>query len=69
MSVTADNLNPFICKVRRRLAGLTVAELAERLGWPVQWIAEYEAGDEQALSIRSRAKLADALEQAGIVSE
>lgn len=69
MSLTADNLDPFICKARRRLAGLTVADLSERLGWPVQWIAEYEAGDEQALSKRALGKLADALEQAGVVNE
>jgi transcriptional regulator with XRE-family HTH domain len=69
MTVTVDTLTPFICRARRRLAGLTVAELADRLGWPVEWIAEFEGGDAEAISKRSRAKLADALEQAGAADD
>ena len=59
--VTADTLTPFICRARRRLAGLTVADLADRLGWPAERIAEYERGG--SLSASLRAALADALEQ------
>jgi transcriptional regulator with XRE-family HTH domain len=67
--VTGETLTPDVCRARRRLAGLSLAELAACVGWPVQWIAEYEAGDSEAISKRSRGKLADALEKAGIVNE
>jgi len=67
--VTADTLNPHVCRARRQLAGLTLAELAARVRLPVEWLAEYERGDAEALSPRARGKLADALEQAGIVNE
>lgn len=66
MSVTGDTLTPFICRARRRLAGLTVDDLADRLGWPAERIAEYERG--APLSAGDRAALADALEQGAAAS-
>lgn len=69
MAVTAESITPHICRARRRLAGLTVDELAARAGWPAERIALYEAGSAPALSTVERGELADALERPGVVDE
>lgn len=67
MSVTGETLTPPICRARRRLAGLTVDELADRLGWPADRLAAYERGGPLSASLRD--DLADALEQGATASE
>lgn len=69
MAVTAESLTPHICRARRRLAGLTVDELAARVGWPAERIALYEAGSGSGFSTVERGELAAALERPGVVDE